>query len=312
MIGQLIVKDAYRYNDATYEEDSVGQNYGMVWHNWFHPDAAGNFSPSAKVDCVGLAANNVDWDLFGDNVDDSTWSLYPNSLYKEVSFSQVHPGDLIEPEQYGAQAWKHPGGHVEIVTGVSGDNIYTFGAHDDDVAQPDQVDAAEYDEALGPENMFLQYVGPQKLTPEGEKLLREIKHPGLGNPVVHKLKSIPASGGNSSKTPSSPAPSPKSSDGHHHRHDHKHKHSTTTQHHSKLAKDGEVHKLKLTLIHKRKLGSHALKHIRASTPLHSVTPHKHTTTTSSHHSTIGLGHSRGHTLRLAIGHKAVDHNKRRG
>jgi hypothetical protein len=254
MIGQLIVKDAYRYNGASYEEDSIGQNYGSIWHTWFHAESNGNYGSNAKVDCVGMASNNVLWDLFNQDVDNNTWSLYPNNMYKEVPFSQVKPGYLIEPEQYGAQAWKHPGGHVEIVTGISGDNIYTFGAHDNDVAQPDQVDDASYNEASDPENMFLEYVGPHKLTPEGRMLLKQIKNGEelhSGQPGVVKLSSTGPTKSNAAATSTSTAHLSMTAKHHHH--------TSTAHHHNQSKKgDGEVHKHDLDLAHHAAI--HAVKH----------------------------------------------------
>lgn len=99
------------------------------------------------LDCSGLVSVAV-YDAFGNNSAwDTTVITSDKSNWKEVSESELQSGDLIEPNI----------DHVEIVDHVSGDTIYTFGAHTASYPQPKQVGSASFSKKST--NKYYRYVG---------------------------------------------------------------------------------------------------------------------------------------------------------
>lgn len=105
---------------------------------------------SCSLDCSGLV-NIAVFDATGVNLQENTNSEVADTVHwKQVSLSQVVPGDLIQPGQYNGQ-------HVEIVDHVVGPTIYTFGAHTSNAPQPDQVGPSSG--PTSPSDVYLHYIG---------------------------------------------------------------------------------------------------------------------------------------------------------
>jgi hypothetical protein len=158
-----ILCDAERYDPASYEESARGNHFGGGNPEWIKEicPAAGN--PTAKIptscllDCSGLV-NIAVYDAFGYNLEENTdgevAAAQPSAkpqLWKEIPFNQIQPGDLIQPAE-------EAGGHVEIVDHVLKNQIYTFGAHQSGVPQPQQVGPASFPHESG--DVFLHWIGP--------------------------------------------------------------------------------------------------------------------------------------------------------
>jgi hypothetical protein len=154
---------AKRYDPASYSESAMGNHYPGGNPQWIKQvcpaaaNAAATIPTSCYLDCSGLV-NIAVYDAFGYNLEENTVSEYGDtSLWKHIPFSQVQPGDLIQPGMYFEGGLPQ---HVEIIDHVSGDTIYTFGAHDDQVPQPEQVGPASYQYNAGDGDVFLHWVGP--------------------------------------------------------------------------------------------------------------------------------------------------------
>jgi hypothetical protein len=154
---------AKRYDPASYSESTIGNHLpggNPQWIKQVCPAAGtptGKITASCYLDCSGLV-NIAVYDAFGYNLEENTFgevaaaqSGADPQLWKEVSFSQIQPGDLIQPAEYS-------GNHVEIIDHVSGNTIYTFGAHTDQVPQADQVGPASFQHESG--DVFLHWIGP--------------------------------------------------------------------------------------------------------------------------------------------------------
>jgi hypothetical protein len=152
---------AKRYDPASYSESALGNHMAGGNPQWIkqvcpaagYPatSAQGKITPSCYLDCSGLV-NIAVYDAFGYNLEENTFSeVADTNLWKHISFSQVQPGDLVQPGEYA-------GNHVEIIDHVSGSTVYTFGAHDSNPPQADQVSPASYQHQSG--DVFLHWTGP--------------------------------------------------------------------------------------------------------------------------------------------------------
>jgi beta-N-acetylhexosaminidase len=137
---------AKRYDPVSYQESSIGGHQGAV--QW-HKDCP-TVGPSCYLDCSGLV-NIAVYDVTGVDLNEVTSTEVTDTVnWKKVSFSQLQPGDLIQPGEYN-------GGHVEIVDHVVGNTVFTFGAHTSKVAQPKQVGPSSYTTVPG--DVYLHYTG---------------------------------------------------------------------------------------------------------------------------------------------------------
>lgn len=120
----------------------AGHGSAKAWHQ-----GCPTVGPSCSLDCSGLV-NIAVYDAFGvDLHEDTTSERADTTNWKQIPFSQLQPGDIIQPNP----------DHVEIVDHVKGQTIYTFGAHTDGVPQPQQVGPAQYTNTSG--MVFMQYIG---------------------------------------------------------------------------------------------------------------------------------------------------------
>ncbi len=135
---------AKAYDPVSYLEAVAGGHQGgAAWHA-----TCPTIDASCNLDCSGLVDIAV-YDAFGVDLKENVQSMYDDSTnWQHIPFSQIQPGDLVLPTGTS---------HVEIVDHVQGNTIYTFGAHNGSLPQPDQV---------GPTSMqyqssftFLHYVG---------------------------------------------------------------------------------------------------------------------------------------------------------
>jgi cell wall-associated NlpC family hydrolase len=107
-----------------------------------------NTNDACALDCSGLV-NMAVYDAFGVDGNWNTTSLVTDGgNWTHISLSQVQPGDLLLPDS----------GHVEIIDHVSGNTIYTFGAHNPHYPQPRQVGPTDYYHPQSG-NVYLHYVG---------------------------------------------------------------------------------------------------------------------------------------------------------
>jgi cell wall-associated NlpC family hydrolase len=141
-----ILCEAKKYDPVDYVWGG-GHAGGAAYHTACSTIEANN--PACGLDCSGLVSVAV-YDAFGNG---SSWNTdgiaSDSSNWKEVSFSQLRPGDTIVPDP----------GHVEIVDHVKGNIVYTFGGHTDKVAQPDQVGPTNYTTSQGDGYKYFHYVG---------------------------------------------------------------------------------------------------------------------------------------------------------
>jgi hypothetical protein len=142
-----ILCEAKQYDPVDYVMGG-GHSGGVAYHNACPTIQANN--SACGLDCSGLVSVAV-FDAFGNNKSWDTISLAGDSSnWKGIQLGQVQPGDVIEPDP----------GHVEIVDHVSGDTVYTFGAHTDSLPQPDQVGPTSYPGASSqPAYRYFHYVG---------------------------------------------------------------------------------------------------------------------------------------------------------
>lgn len=143
--SEKIICEAKKYDPISYEESAAGGHLAggnSAWHK-----TCPKIGPSCVLDCSGLVSVAV-YDAFGNN---TTWVTFTivsdHTNWKEVSFGDLKPGDVIEPNT----------GHVEIVDHVSGGAIFTFGAHSSHYPQPRQVSPAQF--AKTDANRYFRYVG---------------------------------------------------------------------------------------------------------------------------------------------------------
>jgi hypothetical protein len=155
--GDAIACQALKYDTLSYSEswhssgsvfhkncDSAYKTSGQTPPAEVNGEAVG---PQCDTDCSGLV-NIVIYDLFNNDVNDTTYTEVADTAnFKEINFSQVQPGDFIQPNP----------DHVEIIEQVSGSTINTFAAHTDQVPQPDQVGPAQYTDTPG--YVYLRYIG---------------------------------------------------------------------------------------------------------------------------------------------------------
>jgi len=139
---------AKRYDSVSYQESVIGGHQGAAnWHK-----SCPTVGPSCYLDCSGLV-NLAVYDSFGVDMNTNTDGERADigKFWKKVSFSDLQPGDIVQPGQYA-------GGHVEIIDHVSGHTMYTFGAHTSKYPQPKQVGPSSYSENSG--DLYLHYIGP--------------------------------------------------------------------------------------------------------------------------------------------------------
>jgi cell wall-associated NlpC family hydrolase len=118
-------------------------NPAADWHR-----SCPTIGPSCGLDCSGLV-NIAVYDAFHVDLQENTSSERGDSKHwQKIPLSQVQPGDLVQPDS----------GHVEIIDHVSGNRIYTFGAHTSHLPQPKQVGPSTWPVSSG--NLYLHYVGP--------------------------------------------------------------------------------------------------------------------------------------------------------
>ena len=146
-----ILCEAKKYDPVSYSESAAGNHMSGGNPAWLKTCPV--IGPSCYLDCSGLV-NIAVYDAFNYNLEENTFSeASDTSLWKHISFSQIQPGDLIQPGAYS-------GNHVEIIDHVQGSTIYTFGAHTSSVAQPDQVGPAQYTGSPAPGDVYLHWIGP--------------------------------------------------------------------------------------------------------------------------------------------------------
>jgi hypothetical protein len=129
------------YDPVSYEESTRGGHQGAAaWHQ-----ACPVIGPSCYLDCSGLV-NIAVFDAFGIDLNQNTDGERADSTHwAKIDFSQLQPGDLIQPND----------GHVEIVDHIEGNKIYTFGAHSSHYPQPDQVSPSSFTD--NPGNLYLHF-----------------------------------------------------------------------------------------------------------------------------------------------------------
>lgn len=139
-----IICAAKTYDSVSYSETvDAGHQGGAAWHA-----SCPVVGPSCFLDCSGLV-NIAVYDAFGVDLRENTTSERSDDKnWQTIPFSQLQPGDLIQPNS----------GHVEIVDHVNGNTIYTFGAHDPSPPQSSQVGPSQYSDNSS--NLYLHYIGP--------------------------------------------------------------------------------------------------------------------------------------------------------
>jgi hypothetical protein len=139
-----ILCEAQKYDPVDYVWGG-GHAGGVAYHKACS-SIKGNNS-ACGLDCSGLVSVAV-YDAFQNTAAWDTHSIVSDHKnWQSISFDEVKPGDLLEPETE----------HVEIIDHVSGNTIYTFGAHTSNAPQPKQVGPARYTKAAG--YQYFRYVG---------------------------------------------------------------------------------------------------------------------------------------------------------
>ncbi len=138
-----ILCEALKYDPVSYEESTRGGHQGAAaWH-----ETCPSIGAECYLDCSGLI-NIALFDAFGVDLNENTDSERADTTnWQSIQFSQLQPGDLIQPNS----------GHVEIVDHVEGNTIYTFGAHTSHRPQPEQVGPGTFTNEPG--NLYLHYTG---------------------------------------------------------------------------------------------------------------------------------------------------------
>ncbi|HSW85455.1 MAG TPA: phage tail tip lysozyme [Candidatus Saccharimonadales bacterium] len=147
-VNPAIADAAKRYDPVSYSETMDAGHYGAkAWEMRFgKPDTAD------ILDCTGLVTLS-EYTASGGEVDDNQNTKTERetpSMWKRISFKQLAKGDIEQPNK----------NHVEIVTGVKGNTIYTFGAHTWRYPQPKQVGPSKDTYSPSKHFTFLRYVGP--------------------------------------------------------------------------------------------------------------------------------------------------------
>jgi hypothetical protein len=136
-----IACDVLQYDPISYDQGAWHTN-GSNWHS-----KCPVINAYCATDCSGLVSIAI-YDVYHN---DSLWSTYSivsdTKNFKIIPFSQIQPGDLMEPDS----------GHVVIIESVQGSKLNTFAANTRGVAQPDQVGPGTYTD--GPGNVYIRYVG---------------------------------------------------------------------------------------------------------------------------------------------------------
>lgn len=144
-----ILCEAKQFDTVSYSQSIMGGNHLGSNKTWLNQCT--NIGPQCYLDCAGLV-NIAVYEAFGYDLQENTYGEAADSQHwQQVSFDKLQPGDLLQPGQYG-------GDHVEIVDHVSGNTIFTFGAHTDGVPQPQQVGPTSYTKGAG--DLYLHWVGP--------------------------------------------------------------------------------------------------------------------------------------------------------
>jgi hypothetical protein len=141
----VILCEAKKYDPVNYVWGG-GHGGGAAYHNKCPVIKARD--SDCGLDCAGLVSVAV-YDAFKNDKSWVTTSIVSDTAnWKSISFGDLQPGDLIEPDV----------GHVEIVDHVSGGRIATFGAHSAGRPQPDQVSSINaYTNTSG--NQYFRYIG---------------------------------------------------------------------------------------------------------------------------------------------------------
>lgn len=141
----LILCNAKQYDVVDYVWGG-GHAGGAAYHQAC-PQIRAN-DTACGLDCSGLVSVAL-YDTYRTSGSWSTTTIVSDHAnWQEIRLTQLRPGDVIEPDP----------GHVEIVDHVSGNTIYTFGAHTDSLPQPDQVGPAQY--SAQDSYRYFRYVGP--------------------------------------------------------------------------------------------------------------------------------------------------------
>jgi hypothetical protein len=139
-----ILCEAKKYDPVDYVWGG-GHAGGAAYHQACSTIAANN--SACGLDCSGLVSVAV-YDAFKNSASwDTTTIVSDHTNWREINFSGLQPGDVIEPDS----------GHVEIIDHVDGDTIYTFGAHTPNVPQTEQVGPTHYTKTSG--YRYFHYVG---------------------------------------------------------------------------------------------------------------------------------------------------------
>lgn len=116
-------------------------------------DGCTTIGPSCGLDCSGLV-NIAVYDAFGVDLMEDTSTERTSSHWTKIDISQVQPGDIVQPNT----------GHVEIIDHIESDEkgrvtLFTFGAHNDNVAQPDQVSLHTFGTPYNSSMLLLHFNG---------------------------------------------------------------------------------------------------------------------------------------------------------
>jgi beta-N-acetylhexosaminidase len=123
-----IICAAKAYDSASYVF-GAGHGPAAEWHK-----NCPTIGPSCSLDCSGLV-NLAVYDAFNIDLREDTGGERADKTHWEtVIFNKVQPGDIMQPDS----------GHVEIVDHIVGQTIYTFGAHQSGIPQPQQVSPDKY------------------------------------------------------------------------------------------------------------------------------------------------------------------------
>lgn len=137
-----IACDVLQYNTLSYSE--AWHSDGSDFHN-----RCPTIGPSCATDCSGLV-NIALYDVFGNDGNWVTGTMRTDTAnFEVISFNQLKPGDFVQPDP----------GHVEIVESVSGNNINTFAANNDEGAITQANEVGPGITPNVPANLYLRYNG---------------------------------------------------------------------------------------------------------------------------------------------------------
>ncbi len=138
-----ILCEAKKYDPVSYVW-GAGHGGGAAWHS-----SCPTIDASCGLDCSGLV-NLAVYDAFGVDLRQNTYAeVSDKQHWKEISVDALQPGDIIQPNP----------DHVEIVDHISGDLVYTFGAHSNSPPQSTQVGPASAPYSKNGILHALHYVG---------------------------------------------------------------------------------------------------------------------------------------------------------